>query len=52
MAYNADQIEDGPLKKMISRKQRKALKKSKVKKIRKTPVDEVPMNNRYNGWAI
>jgi hypothetical protein len=52
MAERAEQIENGELKKMVSPKQKKILKKSKHKKLRKTKIEEVPRNNRYDGWAV
>jgi hypothetical protein len=52
MAKRAEQIENGDLKKMVSPKQRKILKKTKHKKLRKVKIDEVPLNNKYDGWAV
>jgi hypothetical protein len=52
MAFKAEQIENGALKKMVSQKLRKLLKKAKHKKLRNTKSGEVPDNNHYEGWAI
>jgi hypothetical protein len=52
MSNRAEQIENGELKKMVSRKQRKILKKNKRKKLRKVKIDDVPGNNKYNGWVV
>jgi|WetSurMetagenome_2_1015567.scaffolds.fasta_scaffold430316_2 hypothetical protein len=52
MANRAEQIEKGALRRMVSQKQKKILKKTKNKKIRKVKIDEVPADNRYNGWII
>ena len=52
MAKRAEQIENGALKKMVTPKQRKVLKKSKRKKMRNVKKEEVPVDNRYDGWAM
>lgn len=52
MAKRAEQIENGGLKKMVSSEQRKILKKSKRKKMRNVKKDEIPKDNKYDGWAV
>ena len=52
MAYKAEQIEHGSLKKMVSQKMRKLLKKSRRKKMRSIEKEEKPADNKFNGWAI
>jgi hypothetical protein len=52
MANNAEQIEKGSLRRMVSQKQKKILKKTKHKKLRKVKIDEVPSDNKYDGWII
>jgi len=52
MAYKAEQIEKGPLKKMISQKQRKVLKKAKRKQMRNVDKESIPEDSKFEGWAI
>jgi hypothetical protein len=52
MSYKAEQIESGALRKLISQKQRKALKKAKKKKTRETKIEDVPVRSKYDGWSI
>jgi hypothetical protein len=52
MSFKAEQIEKGALRKMVSQKQKKFLKKSKTKRMRNTKTDEKPDNNKYEGWWL
>jgi len=52
MGLKAEQIEDGALKAMVTPKQRKFLKKSRNKKIRKTKIENEPLPKKYDGWAV
>ena len=52
MGLKAEQIEDGALKVMVTPKQRKFLKKSRNKKIRKTKIENEPLPKKYDGWAV
>jgi len=47
MAYKAEQIESGALRKLVSQKQRKAHKKAKRKKTRNNKLKNVPAKNKY-----
>lgn len=52
MAYKAEQIEKGALKKLVSKQYRKALKKAKKRKTRKTKIESVPARSKYDGWSV
>jgi hypothetical protein len=52
MGLKAEQIDDGVMKVMVTPKQRKFLKKSRNKKIRRTEIEKEPLPKKYDGWAV
>lgn len=52
MAYSSEQLDKQGLRYVkIGGKERKYIKKMRQRKLRRTPLDEVPVFNKYNGYA-
>jgi hypothetical protein len=52
MAYKAEQIEKGSLRKYMTQEMKKHLKKAKKKRMRNVRTEIVPDKNKYEGWAL
>lgn len=51
MALNAEQIGNDKFKSIVTPKERKFLKRSRIKKIRLTSINKPIYPNKYDGWA-
>ena len=51
MANKAEQIEKGGMRRMMTQKIKKHLKKAKQKQMRSVKPDEIPDRSKYEGWA-
>lgn len=52
MTKLADQIDKGSLLVHVTKGQKKQSKKLNKKRIRNTPVEEIPSKKQFKGWTV